>query len=206
MGYHRDFDTDKLSEEAEAKLRKFLKTNEIGRILRDDIKEKPYKLCAWLLSSAALASVMAITLAMKMRSEDVRQRFRDAAEKPLNLKFFESALKQCPETGELNVCSKTLFRQQRKAATMHLKHLVEFGLAQLPRNKFVSSAERLYIKMTRYEFPAVVEDTHDRPKRNWKGAAFALASIAHMEPSDIAQHLAPRDRQLFEQEYATQEL
>lgn len=197
------YDLSKLSQRGTKKLKRAAVLDEVGRVLGEDLKQYPIKFCALMVSSLGFASVMAGSLALKMRSKDVRERFKQAAERPIHLAFYESALKHCPDTGEINVDSLEMLKRQSRAIKMNVQFLIENAMSQLPRCNLTDFAQKMHIRLSRYEMPSVFdEDT----KKQFRGAVFALASLGSLEPSDIAQHLSGRDQEIYLQDYATLEI
>jgi len=211
MGYHRDF--EELTPTSQLKLRASEIASQIGSILTDKYKKHPSLLSPYLIPiplipTTLLATLAAGTIAYESRSKAFRSKFMSAATKPLNLKFHEQAVKACPKSGQAYACSVTLLKKHWRGVKNSLSFLGEYHLSRLPQNSITGFAKWAHTKITRYPFPALVDEERADSKMSgrWKSAAFALASLANMEPLDIAAHLAPHDRRLFEQEYATQEL
>ena len=209
MGLHRDF--DQLTTFSKVKLRSVRVTDFFGSVVGNDLKKHPIKVAPWfvipapVIPSLTVATIAACTLAMKMRSKDFRGQVRDAFKQPIHLAFYDQSLRECPKTGQTYACSLSLFGRRWRTIKNGTNFLMEYHFDKFPRHWAIDAVRDLHKRLSRYRFPAVV-DQDSANKQSWQGAVFALAGLANAEPADIASYLHGRDRQLFEQEYATQEL
>ena len=213
MGLHRDF--EQLSKFSKFKLRSAAVTDLLGSVLSDDLKKHPIKVAPYfvipapVIPSLTMFFIAAGTIAYKARSEDFRKQFKDAMSGPFPLTLYENSVQECPRTGKVYACSLSLLKRRLNSVKNGSNFLMEYHMDKFPRHWMFDAIRNAHKKISRHPFPAVLcgsNDDHSSMKRSWKGAVFAMASIANAEPSDIATHLAPKDRSRFLQEYASAEL
>jgi len=235
MGIHtsRNFETydaAKLTKVSALKLRASQVANEVGYVLKEDIKKHPIKMLPMMiptpivgLSTAVFAGIMGYTLIKQSASAHVRQRFKDAASRPIDMDAHQHALRECPKTGKVTASSAAIAKKTYMGVKMHGNHLLEQSIDQLPENSAKRVIKKTHQKLSRYPMPTIYtapccEATRfvrnhfngdafkSNARKQWNGAVFALASLSNFGQADIAMHLSTRDQEMYIQEYATQEL
>ena len=213
MGLNKDF--EHLTKFSKLKLRSAAITDLFGSVLADDLKKHPIKVAPYfvipapLVPSLTMLFIAAGTIAYKARSAEFRQQFKDAMSEPVSVSLYKNAVHECPKTGKTYACSLSLFKRRLGALKNGTNFLMEYHMEKFPRHWMFDALRNAHKKISRHPFPAIIDapdNPHSSMKGSWKGAVFALASLGNMEPSDITPHLAPRDRELFLQEYATAEI
>ena len=212
---------DTLCPRTRKKIKRSQILEEAGRVIKADLRRNPWKVLIGMtpgpvpgLMSSVFAGVMGYTVFKNASCRQIRGRFVDVANAPINPKLYENELEIDPETGLQTLKHGALSKRHKNALKAHAHHLLSLNVDRLPFQWMRRRINKMAKTVFKFYPPAVMEDCshaisavreafRSAKAKAYVGPVFALACLSNMPAEDIATHLHGRDREMYLQEYST---